>query len=163
MPGIPSVYYGSEWGMPGMKENGSDNNLRPYINIENRSTYSTWLTGHISALAHIRQQEKALRFGSYKQIYLEYNRPFVFERSCEDENIYVAVNIADRNEIINLNECSNLHCGSGLWDLLCNEPVLDPGCIQIKPHSARILKYYEPFSAGDRCSASSSARLNCVS
>ena len=34
MPGIPSVYYGSEWGLPGRKENGSDNPLRPNLDLE---------------------------------------------------------------------------------------------------------------------------------
>ena len=36
MPGVPSLYYGSEWGIEGKKENGSDNNLRPsYNHIKN--------------------------------------------------------------------------------------------------------------------------------
>jgi glycosidase len=135
LPGIPSVYYGSEWGFQGNKEYGSDQNLRPYINIENRSGYDTWLTGHISRLAHIRQNERALRYGGYKHIYWEYNRPFVFERSYE-ERIYVAVNIADHDEIINLSGCSN----RGLRDLLQEERIDAPGRIQMRPHSARILK-----------------------
>ncbi|MCL1928647.1 MAG: alpha-amylase family glycosyl hydrolase [Treponema sp.] len=141
LPGIPSVYYGSEWGFRGIKENGSDKNLRPYINIENRMAYSTWLTGHISALAQIRKREKALKYGNYKQVYLEYNRPFVFERSCENEKIYVIVNIAGNNEAVDLcGLCSFNSNGGGLWDLLCEEQIATPGYIQMKPHSARILK-----------------------
>ncbi|MCL1812281.1 MAG: alpha-amylase family glycosyl hydrolase [Treponema sp.] len=138
LPGIPSVYYGSEWGFRGIKENGSDNNLRPYINIENRMTYSTWLTGHISALAQIRQKEKALKYGNYKQIYLEYNRPFIFERSCENEKIYVVVNITGNNEVVKL--CDFYSFGGEFYDLLCKEQIVASGYIQIKPHSARILK-----------------------
>jgi glycosidase len=136
MPGIPSVYYGSEWGFKGIKKNGSDQNLRPYINIENRSAYDTWLTGHISRLAFVRQRENALKYGNYKQIYLDYNRPFVFERSYENEQIYIAVNIADYDEVINLSACNS----TGFLDLLQEEYIPVPDRIQLKPHSARVLK-----------------------
>ena len=136
LPGIPSVYYGSEWGFQGIKQNGSDLNLRPYINIENRSAYDTQLTGLISKLAFIRQREKVLRYGAYRQVFLKFQRPFVFERSFEDERIYIAVNIADHNEEINLGGV----CGSRFRDLLSEERVSAPGHIQMKSHSARVLK-----------------------
>ena len=136
VPGIPSVYYGSEWGIQGVKKNGSDQEIRPYINIENRSAYNTWLTEHISKLAQIRQREKALKYGNYEQVYLEYNCPFVFGRSCENERILVAVNISDAKKSINLSKCGS----SGFFDLLSDERILDSGNIEMKPYSARILK-----------------------
>ncbi|MDR2596338.1 MAG: hypothetical protein LBC76_03345 [Treponema sp.] len=136
LPGIPSVYYGSEWEIKGIKEYGSDNALRPYIDIENRSVYSTWLTGYISKLISLRQKENALKYGNYKHIYLEYNRPFVFERSWENERIFVAVNIADNDETINL----NAHSNSGFFDLLQEEHIHNSRHIQIKPYGVRILK-----------------------
>jgi len=136
LPGIPSVYYGSEWEIKGIKENGSDHALRPYIDIENRSVYSTWLTGHISKLISLRQKENALKYGNYKHIYLEYNRPFVFERSLENERILVAVNIADNDETINL----SAHSNSGFFDLLQEERINNARHIQMKPYGVRILK-----------------------
>jgi len=136
LPGIPSVYYGSEWGIKGIKGKDSDQDLRPYIDIEKRGSYSTWLTGHISKLASLRQREKALKYGGYRQIYLEYNRPFVFERSFENERIYVAVNIVEHDETINL----GAETGRGFFDLLSEERILRPCAIRMKPHSARILK-----------------------
>ena len=135
LPGVPSVYYGSEWGIKADKENGSDNALRPYIDIENRAGNSTWLTGHISKLAQIRQSEKALRQGTYRQIYLEYRRPFVFERCHENQRIFVAVNIAGKEESVNL----KAHGNRKLLDLLSGERF-DPWRISLKPYSARILK-----------------------
>jgi len=137
LPGIPSVYYGSEWGIEGKKENGSDQSLRPFIDIENRSNYSTWLTDHISKLALLRQREKALRYGGYKQVYMEYMRPFIFERSYENDRIFVAVNISDNNETIHL----DAHWNGGLLDLL-NGENFNSYEIQLKPHSALILKAY---------------------
>ena len=135
LPGVPSVYYGSEWGIKGIKENGSDQGIRPYIDIEKSASYSIWLTEHINKLICIRKNEKALKYGSYKQVYLEYMRPFIFERCYENERIVIAINISNNSEIINLNE--NYRCG--LIDLLYGGRI-NSGFIQIKPHSVLILK-----------------------
>jgi glycosidase len=136
LPGIPSVYYGSEWGVKGVKQYGSDQDIRPYINIENRAMFSSLLTGHISRLARIRHSEKALKYGGYKQIYLEYNRPFVFERSYENERIYIAVNVSDQHETVDLSGYSK----NGFIDLLLDQRIFDLRHIQLEPHTARILK-----------------------
>ena len=136
LPGIPSVYYGSEWGIEGVVTKTSDREVRPYINIENHPDNNPWLTGHISRLAVIRQREKALRYGSYKQIYLEYQRPFIFERSYENERIYIAVNISDCSTEIKMSD----YCKNVFWDLLSGEQVTSANSIRLKPHSAMILK-----------------------
>jgi glycosidase len=136
LPGIPSVYYGSEWGFHGLKKYGSDQDLRPFINIENSYMYDSWLTGHIKKLLRIRQSEKALRYGAYKQVYLEYQKPFVFERSCENERLFIAINIANHSETIDLS-----NCGSGKFrDLLWEEQLNDSRHIQLRPYSARVLR-----------------------
>ena len=70
---------------------------------------------------------------------MEYNCPFVFGRSCENERILVAVNIADSKKSINLSKCGS----GGFFDLLSDERVLDSGNIEMKPYSARILKVME--------------------
>ncbi|MCL2185185.1 MAG: alpha-amylase family glycosyl hydrolase [Treponema sp.] len=136
LPGIPSVYYGSEWGFKGIKENGSDQGIRPYIDIEKSANYSTWLTGYINKLICIRKKEKTLKYGGYKQVYLEYMRPFIFERFYENEKIITAVNISNNNEKISLNT------KSGLLDLL-NGEYINSHHILIKPHSVLILKEYK--------------------
>jgi len=136
LPGIPAVYYGGEWGIEGVKENGDDHALRPYIDIESRTGYDTWLTGYISKLVRIRRREKALRYGNYRQIFLEYRRPFVFERSCQGERVLVAVNISSYDEEINL----SAHGNCGFWDLLQEEHISTMHHIHLKPHSVRILK-----------------------
>jgi glycosidase len=135
LPGIPSVYYGSEWGIKGVKENNSDHALRPYIDIESRSVYSTDLTEHISKLASLRQGEKALRYGSYRQIYLDYQRPFVFERFYENERIYIAVNIAGHDDVVDL----SAHFKGGFLDLLEGEHF-SSAHIKLKPHCVMVLK-----------------------
>ena len=136
LPGIPSVYYGSEWGIKGIKENGSDQALRPYIDIDNCLSYSTWLTGYINKLIIIRQGEKSLKYGNYKEIYLEYQRPFVFERSYENERIVIIVNIVNHKETISLNDYSNYN----FIDLLQNDVIFSTNHIHMEPFSVRILK-----------------------
>ncbi|GBU25547.1 hypothetical protein R83H12_02197 [Fibrobacteria bacterium R8-3-H12] len=134
VPGIPSIYYGSEWGIKGVKEKGSDQALRPYIDIEKCSGND--LTGHISKLAHLRQNENALKYGKYREISLEYKKPFIFERCFEREKIYVAANITECEEFINLSTRFN----GVLLDILNDEHIYDTHNIQIKPYTVRMLK-----------------------
>jgi cyclomaltodextrinase / maltogenic alpha-amylase / neopullulanase len=84
----------------------------------------------------IRQEEKSLKYGNFKQIYLEYQRPFVFERSFENERIIIVVNIANREDTINLNV--NNYCK--FFDLLQKEVVFPSNNIYMKPFSVKILK-----------------------
>jgi len=139
LPGVPSVYYGSEWGIKGIKENGSDQGIRPYIDIEKKASYSTWLTEHINKLIQIRQGENALKYGGYKQIYLEYMRPFIFERCYENEKIFIAVNISGNYENINFNVHCKRETSGVLIDLLQGKQI-NPCQFQMEPHSALILK-----------------------
>ena len=137
IPGIPSVYYGSEWGVRGVKDRGSDQPLRPYIDIENPPSDIPWLEGYIRKLAEARQGSKALKYGGYRQICNEYRRPFVFARIYEGEHVFVAINIENREETVKL---SDYHSGAFI-DLLSGERI-DPDearSIKIAPYSPLIL------------------------
>jgi len=130
LPGIPSIYYGSEWEIHGKKENGSDQPIRPYIDIEDPPR-ETEITRLIRKLAEIRSGSRALKYGSYRQICLQYRRPYMFERCCENERIMIAVNISGSAETMNT--------GSGsMRDMLTGETA-DMANLEIGPHSARIL------------------------
>jgi glycosidase len=135
LPGIPSLYYGSEWGATGVKAPDSDQPLRPYFDIANPPADALGLAGHIRRLAAIRRECPALRYGSYRQVYLEYRRPFAFERAYENERIVVAVNIADNEETLDLSGIGT----AGFVDLLIGEGAA-PDSVRIGPHKARILK-----------------------
>lgn len=86
MPGIPCVYYGSEWGAKANKSEG-DPALRACFDapIENE------LTAWISKLAHAKRESKALNYGAFKSLVLT-NRQCIFERECEGERVLVAIN-----------------------------------------------------------------------
>lgn len=90
MPGIPCVYYGSEWGAKGEKSQG-DSALRASFDdfLENE------LTGWISKLAGAKKHSSALNYGSFRSIVLT-NRQCIFERKAEGQRVLVAIN-ADEN------------------------------------------------------------------
>lgn len=96
LPGIPSLYYGSEFGIEGRKEKFSDASLRPALNLEDYKNALTdnSFTALIAALGRTRQQSKALSYGDYKELKLM-NRQYAFSRNFEGESVVVTVNNDD--------------------------------------------------------------------
>ncbi|MBQ8147159.1 MAG: alpha-glucosidase C-terminal domain-containing protein [Lachnospiraceae bacterium] len=90
MPGIPCVYYGSEWGAKAHKNEG-DPALRACFDAPIENELSQW----IGKLAEAKKNSKALNYGSFKSIVLT-NKQCIFEREWEGERVLVAVN-ADEN------------------------------------------------------------------
>jgi len=95
MPGVPSLYYGSEWGIGGARTAGSDRALRPSLELEKvaRESPNRELAGAISRLAGVRAASLALRRGGYRQLFVGPEQ-FAFERRAEGETVLVAVNAA---------------------------------------------------------------------
>ncbi len=86
MPGIPFIYYGSEWGAEGHKRDG-DHSLRPSFEAPVKNELACF----ISKAAMIKNASKALNYGSFKSIYLT-NKQLVFERVCDGERMICAIN-----------------------------------------------------------------------
>ena len=86
MPGVPALYYGSEWGIQGRKDQGDDA-LRPALETPEWND----LTDAIAAMAKARKESPALCSGSFRNIVLT-NRQIIFERCWENERVLVAVN-----------------------------------------------------------------------
>ena len=86
MPGVPALYYGSEWGIQGHKNQG-DASLRPALEKPEWND----LTDAIAAMAKARKASPALCSGSYRNVVLT-NRQIIFERVWENERVLVAVN-----------------------------------------------------------------------
>ena len=111
MPGIPCLYYGSEWGQLGAKGTGylADVELRPAISAPSPdsldSPASGWaggeepneLTALINRLNHVRRESRALCHGGYRNVVIT-NKQLLFERRVEAfgdqpaEEVLVAVN-----------------------------------------------------------------------
>ncbi len=131
MPGIPCVYYGSEWGMKGEKSMG-DPALRPEIEKPEWNE----LTDVIAAMAKAKKESKALCHGDFKSLVLT-NRQCIFERCFEDERVMVAVN-ADENPFV-----AHFDARAGrAMDLIHNESVDFGGGLDMPPCSVMFLKPY---------------------
>ncbi len=91
MPGIPCVYYGSEWGIEGRKEDGDDA-LRPAIDEVQFNEISAF----IAKVAKLHRGSKALCYGSFDILHMT-NKQLVFERACDGERMIILIN-ADEND-----------------------------------------------------------------
>ena len=99
LPGIPSLYYGSEFGIEGRKEQYSDESLRPALNYNDykNAVETNPCTRLISALGRIRQNTPALCYGEYKELLLQTTH-YAYARVLDGKNVITTVNNAD-NEV----------------------------------------------------------------
>ncbi|MEI3472072.1 MAG: alpha-amylase family glycosyl hydrolase, partial [Blautia faecis] len=96
LPGVPSIYYGSEFGIEGRKERTSDDNLRPALNLADYAdaVEKNPCTALVSALGKVRQNTPALNYGSYAELMLT-NRQYAFARDLDGVRVIVTVNNDD--------------------------------------------------------------------
>lgn len=133
MPGIPAVYYGSEYGVEGDKRGGGDDALRPAFDSEKmKESGIRDMTEHIRALAEIQKNNPAASQGDYKQVQLT-NRQYAFSRSAEGETLITVINCDSAPFTFNLN------MGGSAVDLLTGETV-ELGGLTLKGCSSMVLK-----------------------
>lgn len=106
MPGIPCIYYGSEWGIEGRKEDG-DKALRP----ETPTPVYNSITDFVSKAAKIHKENKSLCYGTFEILHMT-NKQIIFERCFEGERIIVMIN-ADESEY-DAHYNANAGCGTDL-------------------------------------------------
>lgn len=96
IPGVPSIYYGSEWGIEGTREQGDDRALRPSLNLEEFAGNGPqqMLAGFVGRLARIRHDLPALRHGTYRQLHVSHEQ-LAFARETQGQLVLVVVNSAD--------------------------------------------------------------------
>ena len=131
MPGIPCLYYGSEWAEQGEKAPDNDYALRPCFEEPKPNE----LTEFIKKLIRVRQESDALCNGAYKNVVLQ-NHQLVFERCSEKERVIVAINAADYPYTANAGELNGTAA-----DLLTGETVTMNGQLELKPYSVQYLKF----------------------
>lgn len=129
MPGIPCVYYGSEWGAKASKSEG-DPALRACFEepVENK------LTEFIAKLAEAHKNSKALCYGDFRSVVLQ-NKYCIFERKCDDERVLVAIN-ADEEPVM-----AHFDAGCGLAEDLITGKTHDfGGGSELPPYSVQYWK-----------------------
>lgn len=96
LPGVPSIYYGSEFGIEGKKEKFSDDSLRPALNYEDyKNAYKeNPFTKLIVALSDARKNYKAISYGDFRELTLT-NRQYAYSRNYNGECVAVTVNNDD--------------------------------------------------------------------
>lgn len=98
LPGVPSVYYGSEFAIEGKKEKSSDHSLRPALELSSfaNAVKGNAVTALIAALGQLRRKSPALSHGSYRELLLRTGQ-YVFAREAAGETVLVAVNNEDHD------------------------------------------------------------------
>ncbi len=151
MPGIPSIYYGSEWGIFGKKNIGHDHDLRPGINLNMMSISPIHIDIYkaIKKLSNIRNSSEALKKGNYKQVYINHQQ-FIFFREYKSEKIIVAINSNEKKITVKCNIpdfYKNSYKNLKFYDILnendndikFNDENLN---ISLYPNWARIIKIF---------------------
>lgn len=102
MPGVPSVYYGSEFGMEGKKQRHSDDDLRRELNLNALDNPDFALFEHICKLGKIKHSLEALQYGKYKneQIQLEH---MCFSMKTDHQKVYIMLNQSNEPRNIGIN------------------------------------------------------------
>ena len=134
LPGIPSVYYGSEFGIEGKKERWSDASLRPELHLEDFRDND--LAKVITALGCLRQETPVFAYGDYEEKLLT-NKTYAFTRSLEGLTALVAVNNANNGEEL---FAANLPQGTYTGWLTGQKITAENGGLRLTlpPHSGEI-------------------------
>lgn len=131
MPGIPCIYYGSEWGEEGMKAPDNDFALRPCFEAPKPNS----LTEFLKNLTHIRQDSDALCNGSYRNIIIQ-NHQLIFERTTDHERIFVALNASETPFTAYHQDLNGT-----VVDLITDEEIAMNGSLELPGYSVQYLKF----------------------
>ncbi|MDD2972769.1 MAG: alpha-amylase family glycosyl hydrolase [Lachnospiraceae bacterium] len=109
MPGIPCVYYGSEWGAKADKKDGD-----PALRASFEEPEENELTTFIGALSSIKKESPALNYGTFHSVVLT-NKQCIWERKTDEERILIAINADSEAYHVDF----NAECGQAL-ELITN-------------------------------------------
>ncbi len=128
MPGIPSVYYGSEFGILGEKQHG-DQALRPALKWADMDAEHNALCQFLYTLGAAYAAHPVLQTGSFFTVEVR-NRQLAFRRGDGDDAVYCLLNLADSAAEMPLPAC-----GDGWVDLLTGQAV-QTGSVQVPAFTA---------------------------
>ena len=129
MPGIPCIYYGSEWGCEGKKTNNSDDDLRPCFE---KAEWNA-LTDTIQKLNTFHTSISTFTYGDYTQLYIQ-NKQIVFKRCDENGQLIFCMNIDNDPAAVYF----DAGCESGI-DLFTNKEIEFNGSLELEKKSFQII------------------------
>jgi len=137
MPGVPSLYYGSEFALKGAKE-GGDEALRPALSLDD--TLEKFLLDPLKRLAKARREVPVLSGGSYRQLFLA-SEQLAFAREAQGRAALTLINAADQSAVIEFS--AEPWTGSNFYDVLnpdfhftCHNAKVS---LQLPPHASMLL------------------------
>ena len=142
LPGIPSIYYGSEWGIKGRKQGGNDDPLRPAVDLKEvlEDVPDLKLLEWIQTLGKIHKEYPAIANGIYQELLLT-NRQYAFARVLDGEGVVVAVNNDDKAAEL----CIRVPLGGKTYRSLLDDaeiPVSDGMLkISLEPDESQIIAF----------------------
>lgn len=137
MPGVPSIYYGSEYAVEGKRTWESDYDLRPCLDLNNVPNANYQLFDHIAKLSRVRLALEGLKYGRFENVNIQ-NEKLVFKRFTDNQTVFVMFNLTDRFERLGFDS----RCNAKLTDVLNNNEMFDCNgwCeLEMPPYSSRIL------------------------
>ena len=139
IPGVPSIYYGSEWGVPGRRTDKSDRMLRPALNLHAERYPHPDLYDAIQRFAQVRHTSPALKHGNYEECVVA-SEQFAFQRKTDGQQVLVLLNAASQEATIPIMHPTATH----FVDLLNHNERFEahPGqtAISVPSHWLRILE-----------------------
>lgn len=130
MPGIPCIYYGSEWAEEGVKAPDNDYALRPCFEAPEPNL----LTEFIKRLIELRRTSDALCNGSYRNVIIM-NKQLIFERKTENETVLVAINADGEPFTASFHELRGNY-----MELVTDSPVTLDGQLELPAYGVQYLK-----------------------
>ena len=137
MPGVPSIYYGSEYGIEGKRTRESDYDLRPCLDLNNVPNANYQLFDHLVKLGKIRLALEALKYGKFENVNIM-NEKLVYKRFTDTQTVFVMFNLTDHTERVGFDS----RCNAKLTDVLNGNQVFDCNgwCeLDVDAYSSRIL------------------------
>ena len=129
MPGIPCLYYGSEWGEKADKKQG-DPALRPSFQAPEWNQ----LTDLLQAMVKAHRESDALCYGDFQDLVLT-NKQTIFQRRTDRERVLVAVNADSQPYTAHF----NANCGQAV-DLITGALHDFGGGSELPPYSVAFWK-----------------------
>ncbi len=129
LPGIPSIYYGSEFAIEGRKEKHSDDSLRPALRLEHfaDAAEKNTCTALLTALGKIRRSTPALSRGEYRELLLR-TEQYAYSRELNGTAVIVTVNNADHAAAFDLSAGA---CGEYVGALFGERATVADGRLRV--------------------------------
>lgn len=143
LPGVPSIYYGSEFAVEGTKVNGSDDALRPTFDLEvlQEKCKGEKLLKEITKLGEIRQKSEILAKGTYEELMLT-NKQYAFARVFDGKKVITVVNNDEQDVTVTVPLRMD---AKEVMDIIAEEDIaIENGMVTVhlSKNSGRVLKAF---------------------